>query len=95
MISDVFKYSLQQWRLLVERLLQQASELLSQDHAKLNSISEKRQNLLKTNEQFWDLMMCRLGRLHESNGFFSSANKVCDRSRKTLLYCNTSDYSAF
>ncbi|XP_053090051.1 coiled-coil domain-containing protein 141 isoform X4 [Pangasianodon hypophthalmus] len=72
-----FELKAKQRTLMVERLLQQASELLSlSDHAKLDSISEKSQNLLKTNEQFWDLMMCRLGQLHESNGFFSSANKA-------------------
>ncbi|KAK3568639.1 hypothetical protein QTP86_011431 [Hemibagrus guttatus] len=59
----------------IEQLLQQASELVPFSE-KLDSISEKRQNLLKTKDQFWDLMMCRLGQLHESNSFFSSANKA-------------------
>ncbi|KAF4086617.1 hypothetical protein AMELA_G00085580 [Ameiurus melas] len=72
-----FEVKAKQWTPVVERLLQQASELLSlSDHAKLDSISEKSQNLHTTNEQFWDLMMCRLGQLHESNSFFSSANKA-------------------
>ncbi|XP_017325747.1 coiled-coil domain-containing protein 141 isoform X3 [Ictalurus punctatus] len=72
-----FELKAKQWTPVVERLLQQASELLSlSDHAKLDSISEKSQNLRTTNEQFWDLMMCRLGHLHESNSFFNSANKA-------------------
>lgn len=86
LISDVLKCSVQQWTPVVERLLQQASELLSlSDHAKLDSISEKSQNLRTTNEQFWDLMMCRLGHLHESNSFFNSANKVRERGSKMQL----------
>ncbi|KAI5106818.1 coiled-coil domain-containing protein 141 [Silurus meridionalis] len=72
-----FELKAKQWTSLVERLLQQASELLfSNDHEKLDSFSEKSQNLLTTNEQFWDLMICRAGQLHESNAFFSSANKA-------------------
>ncbi|XP_047670586.1 coiled-coil domain-containing protein 141 isoform X2 [Tachysurus fulvidraco] len=70
-----FELKAKKWTLLVERLLQQASELLSLSE-KFISISQKSQNLLKINDQFWDLMMCRLGQLHESNSFFSSANKA-------------------
>ncbi|KAG7330838.1 hypothetical protein KOW79_004807 [Hemibagrus wyckioides] len=70
-----FELKAKKWTLLVEQLLQQASELLPFSE-KLDSISEKRQNLLKTKDQLWDLMMCRLGQLHESNSFFSSANKA-------------------
>lgn len=77
---------MQQWTVLVERLLQQASELLSlSDQAKLDSIAEKSENLRTTNEQFQDLMMCRVGQLHESNGFFSSANKVSEQGSKRQL----------
>ncbi|KAM9486119.1 coiled-coil domain-containing protein 141 isoform 2-T2 [Clarias gariepinus] len=72
-----FELKAKQWTVLVERLLQQASELLSlSDQAKLDSIAEKSENLRTTNEQFQGLMMCRVGQLHESNGFFSSANKA-------------------
>ncbi|XP_060784928.1 coiled-coil domain-containing protein 141 isoform X3 [Neoarius graeffei] len=72
-----FECKAKQWTLSVEQLLQQASELLSfSDHAKFDSISEKSQNLHITKQQLLDLMMCRLGQLHESNGFFRSANKA-------------------
>ncbi|KAF5903363.1 titin-like isoform X4, partial [Clarias magur] len=72
-----FELKAKQWTVLVERLLQQASEpLSSRAQAKLDSIAEKSENLRTTNEQLQDLMMCRVGQLHESNGFFSSANKA-------------------
>jgi len=63
---------------LVERLLQQASDLLSPNEStQLQRLSEKSDNLKTTHERFWSLMMNRLAHLQESNAFYSSANKVC------------------
>ena len=70
--------SVQDWGVLVERLLQQSSELRSSscNSIKLEAVSEKSQNLSATYEHFWNLLMDRRGHLQESNAFFSSANKV-------------------
>uniref|UniRef100_A0A4W4EF49 Uncharacterized protein n=1 Tax=Electrophorus electricus TaxID=8005 RepID=A0A4W4EF49_ELEEL len=65
------------WSLLVEQLLQKASELLaSGSGAELEAVSEKNRNLRTTHERFWSLMMARQGYLYESNNFFTSANKA-------------------
>ncbi|XP_076858430.1 coiled-coil domain-containing protein 141 isoform X2 [Brachyhypopomus gauderio] len=71
------KLKAKSWSLLVERLLQKASELLaSGSGAELQAVSEKCRNLRATHEHFWSLMVSREGQLHESNDFFSSANKA-------------------
>ncbi len=63
--------------MLVERLIQQASDLLSSNECtQLQHLSEKSEKLKATHEQFWSLMMTRLAHLQESNAFYSSANKV-------------------
>ncbi|XP_067300526.1 coiled-coil domain-containing protein 141 [Pseudorasbora parva] len=65
------------WGVLVERLLQQASDLLSSNEStQLQRLSEKIENLKTTHEQFWSLMMNHLAHLQESNAFYSSANKA-------------------
>ncbi|XP_062862521.1 coiled-coil domain-containing protein 141 [Trichomycterus rosablanca] len=72
-----FELRAKNWGLLVERLLQQASELQAlSEKTKPQIIVEKSQNLHTMHEQFMDLMLCRQGQLHESNAFFSSANKA-------------------
>ncbi|KAI7808690.1 coiled-coil domain-containing protein 141 [Triplophysa rosa] len=65
------------WSVLVERLLQQASEMLStNDCSDLQRLSEKREKLKATHEQFSNLMMTRLSHLQDSNAFYRSANKA-------------------
>ncbi|XP_048050442.1 coiled-coil domain-containing protein 141 isoform X2 [Megalobrama amblycephala] len=72
-----FEQKAKDWGVLVERLLQQASDLLSSNEStQLQRLSEKSENLKTTHEQFWSLMMNRLAQLQESNAFYSSANKA-------------------
>ncbi|XP_056121665.1 coiled-coil domain-containing protein 141 isoform X1 [Rhinichthys klamathensis goyatoka] len=72
-----FEQKAKDWGVLVERLLQQASDLLSSNEStQLQRLSEKSDNLKTTHEQFWSLMMNRLAHLQESNAFYSSANKA-------------------
>ncbi|XP_051565066.1 coiled-coil domain-containing protein 141 isoform X2 [Myxocyprinus asiaticus] len=72
-----FELKAKDWDVLVERLLQQASELLSSnDCPELQHLSDKSEKLKATHEQFWSLMMNRLAHLLESNAFYSSANKA-------------------
>ncbi|KAL6484284.1 hypothetical protein MHYP_G00063290 [Metynnis hypsauchen] len=73
-----FELKAKDWGVLVEHLLQQASELRSSSckSIKLEAVSEKSQNLSATYEHFWNLLMDRRGHLQESNAFFSSANKA-------------------
>ncbi|XP_072541513.1 coiled-coil domain-containing protein 141 [Salminus brasiliensis] len=72
-----FELKAKDWGVLVERLVQQASELLSSSgsSSKLEALSEKSRNLSATQEHFWNLLTGRRGNLQESNSFFSSANK--------------------
>uniref|UniRef100_A0A672NWB5 Coiled-coil domain containing 141 n=1 Tax=Sinocyclocheilus grahami TaxID=75366 RepID=A0A672NWB5_SINGR len=72
-----FEQKAKEWGVLVERLLQQASDLLSSNEStQLQHLSEKSEKLKATHEQFWSLMMNRLAHLKESNAFYSSANKA-------------------
>ncbi|XP_016375665.1 coiled-coil domain-containing protein 141-like [Sinocyclocheilus rhinocerous] len=72
-----FEQKAKEWGVLVERLLQQASDLLSSNEStKLQHLSEKSEKLKAAHEQFWSLMMNRLAHLKESNAFYSSANKA-------------------
>ncbi|XP_016355623.1 coiled-coil domain-containing protein 141-like [Sinocyclocheilus anshuiensis] len=72
-----FEQKSKDWGVLVERLIQQASDLLSSNECtQLQRLSEKSEKLKATHEQFWSLMMNRLAHLQESNGFYSSANKA-------------------
>ncbi|KAI4887776.1 hypothetical protein NFI96_017517 [Prochilodus magdalenae] len=73
-----FELKAKDWAVLVERLLQQASDLQSSSGncANLEAVSERSQNLSTTHEHFWNLLMERRLHLQESNAFFSSANKA-------------------
>ncbi|XP_026074738.1 coiled-coil domain-containing protein 141-like [Carassius auratus] len=72
-----FEQKAKEWSVLVERLLQQASDLLSSNEpTQFQHMSEKSEKLKATHQQFWSLMMNRLAHLKESNAFFSSANKA-------------------
>uniref|UniRef100_A0A9J8C8Z7 Coiled-coil domain containing 141 n=1 Tax=Cyprinus carpio carpio TaxID=630221 RepID=A0A9J8C8Z7_CYPCA len=72
-----FEQKSKDWGVLIERLIQQASDLLSSNECtQLQRLSEKSEKLKATHEQFWSLMMNRLAHLQESNAFYSSANKA-------------------
>ncbi|XP_050974245.1 LOW QUALITY PROTEIN: coiled-coil domain-containing protein 141 [Labeo rohita] len=72
-----FEQKAKDWSVLVERLLEQASDLLSSNEStQLQRLSEKSEKLKATHEQFWSLMMNRRAHLQESNAFYSSANKA-------------------
>ncbi|XP_073769243.1 coiled-coil domain-containing protein 141 isoform X2 [Danio rerio] len=65
------------WAVLVEKLLEQASYLLSSNEStQLQCLSEKSEKLRASHQQFWSLMMSRQAHLQESNTFYSSANKA-------------------
>ncbi|XP_042620123.1 coiled-coil domain-containing protein 141 isoform X2 [Cyprinus carpio] len=72
-----YEQKAKEWGVLVERLLQQASDLLSSNEStQLQHLSEKSEKLKATHDQFWSLMLNRLAHLKESNAFYSSANKA-------------------
>uniref|UniRef100_A0A8C1S548 Coiled-coil domain containing 141 n=1 Tax=Cyprinus carpio TaxID=7962 RepID=A0A8C1S548_CYPCA len=72
-----YEQKAKEWGVLVERLLQQASDLRSSNEStQLQHLSEKSEKLKATHDQFWSLMMNRLAHLKESNAFYSSANKA-------------------
>ncbi|XP_043104600.1 coiled-coil domain-containing protein 141 isoform X2 [Puntigrus tetrazona] len=72
-----FEQKSKDWSVLVEKLIQHASDLLSSNEcSQLQRLSEKSVKLKATHEQFWSLMMNRLAQLQESNAFYSSANKA-------------------
>ncbi|XP_066497305.1 coiled-coil domain-containing protein 141 [Hoplias malabaricus] len=73
-----FELKAKDWGMLVERLLQQSSELLSSctDSSRLKAVSEKSHSLCSAHEYFWNLLIERGGNLQESNAFFHSANKA-------------------
>ena len=74
---------MQEWSLLVERLLTQASELQTEElqlHPEecpeAGQVCERSGTLKSLQDKLWSLMMGRQAQLQESNAFFDSANKV-------------------
>ncbi|XP_061091773.1 coiled-coil domain-containing protein 141 [Conger conger] len=72
-----FELKAKDWSLLVERLLMEASEILtSEGRTEKGHLDERTQKLKTMHEDFWNLMAARQAQLQDSNHFFSSANKA-------------------
>lgn len=63
--------------MLVEKLLHEASEMLSMNNCSdLERLSEKSEKLKASHQRLFSLMIPRLSDLQDSNAFYRSANKV-------------------
>nr|XP_055071320.1 coiled-coil domain-containing protein 141 isoform X1 [Misgurnus anguillicaudatus] len=72
-----FEQKVKDWGVLVEKLLQEASELLSINNCPdLERLSEKSEKLKASHRRIFSLMITRLSDLQESNAFYRSANKA-------------------